>query len=108
MTIVLGGCTCGQPFLAIGAPPLCPIHGRIWFGCTAAGSAIREYAMKLPDPVTPTAPETSCDCNEYVVLPAHDYTVDTQAYYAYSLAEAEETKKRLQAETNREWRIFSR
>lgn len=45
---------------------------------------------------------------EHIIVPAHDYTVETQAYYARSASEADETKKRLEAETGREWKVFSR
>lgn len=43
--------------------------------------------------------------NQFIVIRAHDYTVETEAYYANDLAEAEATKARLLKETGREWRI---
>ena len=46
--------------------------------------------------------------NRYVIVRAHDYTVETAAYYAQDLDEAQATKARLEAETGREWHITVR
>jgi hypothetical protein len=46
--------------------------------------------------------------NQYIVIRAHDYTVDTSAYYAQDLDEARATKAKLEAETDREWHVTVR
>jgi len=43
--------------------------------------------------------------NRFIVIRAHDFTVDTAAYFAQDLAEAQATKARLEIETEREWKI---
>ena len=46
--------------------------------------------------------------NGWIVVRAHDYTVETAAYYANDREEAEATKARVEAETGAEWRIYRR
>lgn len=45
---------------------------------------------------------------EYVVVAVHTYKVDTLAYFAHSLKEAEQIKEKAESDHGTEFRIYSR